>query len=151
MIWLEKRKLTWKIDSTPSTGLDADWPSRILSKTLDETRLSDAMKMFRSGYCRWRDQKKPSEILAILCKKWGTEEPVYSEKCVTVNGKKFAAVDVKSKSLRHNRCTYDPVRKRHWCLVLIFFLDFFVYRMIQIYRHALGIQNSATIFWLCLF
>uniref|UniRef100_A0AAR5QBP0 C2 domain-containing protein n=1 Tax=Dendroctonus ponderosae TaxID=77166 RepID=A0AAR5QBP0_DENPD len=97
----ETTSVTVKVSDYDTTSADdligetkIDLENRFYTK--HGARCGLAESYFDSGYCRWRDQKKPTEILAILCKKWGIEEPIYSDKCVTVNGKEFAPVEVKS-------------------------------------------------------
>ncbi|CAH1125161.1 unnamed protein product [Ceutorhynchus assimilis] len=47
-------------------------------------------KCYRTkGYCKWRDQRKPSKILNKLCKIWGLEDPVYQENSISINFKEF--------------------------------------------------------------
>ncbi|ERL84734.1 hypothetical protein D910_02159 [Dendroctonus ponderosae] len=95
----ETTSVTVKVSDYDTTSADdligetkIDLENRFYTK--HGARCGLAESYFDSGYCRWRDQKKPTEILAILCKKWGIEEPIYSDKCVTVNGKEFAPVEV---------------------------------------------------------
>lgn len=41
------------------------------------------------GYCAWRDENNPTDILDVICKKYNLPKPEYTEQSVRIGFKEF--------------------------------------------------------------
>ncbi|XP_050311727.1 otoferlin isoform X2 [Anthonomus grandis grandis] len=81
--------MTSKDDLIGETKIDLE--NRYFTK--HRSRCGIAESYFTSGYCKWRDQKKPTDILKNVCKNWGLKAPEYKDLSVCINSKEFFATD----------------------------------------------------------
>ncbi|XP_066151146.1 otoferlin [Euwallacea fornicatus] len=78
--------MTTKDDLIGETRIDLE--NRFYTKHRAKCGIADTF--FDCGYCRWRDQNSPCEILTSTCQKWNLPAPEYTATSVCVGSKEFA-------------------------------------------------------------
>lgn len=58
---------------------------------------------FRSGYNKWRDAMKPTQILSKLCKEGKIDGPVYSNGKVSIGRKTFSLSNEEMECYVHSK------------------------------------------------
>ncbi|XP_060520858.1 otoferlin [Cylas formicarius] len=90
-----------------------DLEARYYTKFRASCAISEAYH--ERGYCAWRDQEKPTEILQALCRRWGLETPEYQRNSVRVGSVNFIPTNflgIEDSEIGREILALDALR--HW-------------------------------------